>query len=79
MSQSINNFSDYDISQSHDWKCPSLSPHVLLNSETTRAEVVGWGLGPNVYTSARSQSAMVSAGEERGMHDNFDIHLAYAF
>ena len=30
MSQSINNFSDNDISQTHDWKCPSLSPHVLL-------------------------------------------------
>ena len=30
VSQSINNFSDCDISQSHDWKCPSLSPHVLL-------------------------------------------------
>ena len=28
--QSINNFSDYDISQSVDWECPSLSPHVLL-------------------------------------------------
>ena len=31
-SQSINNFSDYDISQSVDWECPSLSPHVLLHS-----------------------------------------------
>ena len=30
VSQSINNFSDNDISQTHDWKCPSLSPHVLL-------------------------------------------------
>ena len=30
VSQSINNFSDYDISQIHDWECPSLSPHVLL-------------------------------------------------
>ena len=30
VSQSINNFSDYDISQRHDWECPSLSPHVLL-------------------------------------------------
>ena len=30
VSKSINNFSDYDISQSHDWECPSLSPHVLL-------------------------------------------------
>ena len=30
VSQSINNFSDYDISHSHDWECPSLSPHVLL-------------------------------------------------
>ena len=30
VSQSINNFSDYDISQSNDWECPSLSPHVLL-------------------------------------------------
>ena len=26
----INNFSDHDISQSVDWECPSLSPHVLL-------------------------------------------------
>ena len=25
-----NNFSDCDISQSDDWECPSLSPHVLL-------------------------------------------------
>ena len=31
VSQSINNLSDYDISQTHDWECPSLSPHVLLN------------------------------------------------
>ena len=31
VSQSINNFSDYDISQSVDWECPSLSPHVLLD------------------------------------------------
>ena len=31
MSQSINNFSDYEISQTHDWECPSLSPHVLLD------------------------------------------------
>ena len=30
VSQSINNFSDYDKSQSVDWECPSLSPHVLL-------------------------------------------------
>ena len=30
VSQSINNFSDYGISQSHDWECPSLSPRVLL-------------------------------------------------
>ena len=30
VSQSINNFSDYDISQSDDWECPSLSPNVLL-------------------------------------------------
>ena len=30
VSQSINNFSDYDISQTHDWECPSLSPHALL-------------------------------------------------
>ena len=32
VSQSINNFSDYDISQSVDWECPSLSPHVLVFS-----------------------------------------------
>ena len=30
VSQFINNFSDYDISQNHDWECPSLSPHVLF-------------------------------------------------
>ena len=30
VNQSINNFSDCDISQSVDWECPSLSPHVLL-------------------------------------------------
>ena len=30
VSQSINNFSDYDKSQSVDWECPSLAPHVLL-------------------------------------------------
>ena len=30
VSQSINNFSDYDISQTYDWESPSLSPHVLL-------------------------------------------------
>ena len=34
--QSINNFSDYDISQSHDWECPSLSPHVLLIQQYRR-------------------------------------------
>ena len=31
VSQSINNFSDYGISQSVSWECPSLSPHVLLS------------------------------------------------
>ena len=31
VSQSTNNFSDYDISQSADLECPSLSPHVLLS------------------------------------------------
>ena len=30
VSQSINNFSDNDISQTHDWECPTLFPHVLL-------------------------------------------------
>ena len=30
VSQSINNFSDYDISHTHDWECPSLSPHVFV-------------------------------------------------
>ena len=30
MSQYINNFSDYDISQTHDWECPSLFSHVHL-------------------------------------------------
>ena len=30
VSQSITNFSDYDISQNVDWECPSLPPHVLL-------------------------------------------------
>ena len=34
VSQSINNFSDYDISQSIDWECPSLSPHVLLTKRS---------------------------------------------
>ena len=29
-SQSINSFSGIDISQSADWECPYLSPHVLL-------------------------------------------------
>ena len=29
-SQSINNFSDYDILQSVDWERPSVAPHVLL-------------------------------------------------
>ena len=32
VSQSTNSFSNYDISQSVDWECPSLSPHVLLIS-----------------------------------------------
>ena len=32
VSQSINSFSDYHISQSHDWECPSLSPRVLLQT-----------------------------------------------
>ena len=30
VSQSINNFSDYDISENVNWECPSLSPHVFL-------------------------------------------------
>ena len=30
VSQSINNFSYYDISQTHDLEFPSLSPHALL-------------------------------------------------
>ena len=30
VSHSINNFSDYDISQSVDWECPSLSRYVPL-------------------------------------------------
>ena len=30
VSQSINSLRDYVISQTHDWECPSLSPHVLL-------------------------------------------------
>ena len=33
VSQSINNFSDYDISQSHDWECPALSPPCSLVSK----------------------------------------------
>ena len=35
VSQSINNFSDCDISQTRDWVCPSLSPHVLLGWNTS--------------------------------------------
>ena len=31
----MNNFSDYDISQTHDWESPSLSPHVLLSVLTS--------------------------------------------
>ena len=34
VSQSINNFSKFDISQSVDWEFPSLSPHVLLEKMT---------------------------------------------
>ena len=30
VSQSINNFSDYDISQSVEWECLFLSPYILL-------------------------------------------------
>ena len=37
VSQSINNFSDYDISQSVYLECPSLSPHVLLIKVTSRS------------------------------------------
>ena len=37
--QSINNFSNYDISQSDDWECPSLSPHVLLSSHISKSYV----------------------------------------
>ena len=33
VNQSINNFSGYDISQSHDWECPFLSLHFLLDLE----------------------------------------------
>ena len=44
VSQSINNFSDYDISQTHDWECPSLSPHVLLLQHNThmQANISDW-------------------------------------
>ena len=41
VSQSINNFRDYDISQSVDWEYPSLSRHVLLiicNKDPKRPE-----------------------------------------
>ena len=40
-SQSINNFSDCDISQSHDWECPSLSPHVLLEMYISAVQLAG--------------------------------------
>ena len=39
VSQSINNFSNYDISQTHDWECPSFSPHVLLVLHMTWAKI----------------------------------------
>ena len=45
VSQSINNFSDYDVSQSHDWECPSLSPHVPLEITGEAATVLGVKLG----------------------------------
>ena len=38
VSQSINSFSDYDISQSVDWECPSLSPHALLSNSITETQ-----------------------------------------
>ena len=31
VSQSINNFSDYDISQTHDWECPSLGVSLMFS------------------------------------------------
>ena len=44
VSQSINNFSDYDISQSVDWGCPPLSPHVLLVSANVRQWNMAYGV-----------------------------------
>ena len=52
VSQSINNFSVSDISQTHDWECPSLSPHVLLLNPIFRAiqdiHMIGMGLNPSL-------------------------------
>ena len=36
VSQSMNNFSDYDISQTHDWDFPSLSPHCSLGTTISK-------------------------------------------
>ena len=42
VSQSINNFSDYDKSQTHEWGCPSLSPHVLLDPDMSKKGNEAW-------------------------------------
>ena len=47
VSQSINNFSDYDISQSVYWECPSLYPHVLLANVIIHLSV---GEKPSIFT-----------------------------
>ena len=51
VSQSINNLSDYDISQTHDWEFPPLSPHVLLiiSFRVTPYHVIPCDIIPSVY------------------------------
>ena len=44
VSQSLNNFSDCDMSQTHDWECPSLSPHEFLVFEVSMSSQENKGL-----------------------------------
>ena len=58
VSQSINNFSDYGISQTHDWECPSLSPHVLLQLDNVCPNPPSLNPG-----SARAKSTQLSSSK----------------
>ena len=52
VSQSINNFSDYDISQTHGWECPSLSAVPLCSLATTIITIIIIIIITNIISSS---------------------------